>query len=104
MTASEHIRRPLEPLVGRRRRVVCDVCGEENIGRLKRKKCLDCNKLMCRMCTAVLQGCSERCPDCRKQRLLEFVEKNGTRTRHDQITVWFQGHRIYGVPLIGPNL
>lgn len=93
----------VDPLVGRRH-VVCDVCGKENIGRLKRTKCLDCDKMMCRFCTAVLQGDGERCPDCRERRLLEFVEENGHRTRRDQIAVSVQGHRIYGVPSIGPNV
>lgn len=86
------------------RRVQCDVCGEENLKGFKRKKCQDCSKMMCRMCTAVLQGEGDVCPECREERLLYFVADHNQRTSDKQIAVSFQGHVIYGVPRLGPHI
>lgn len=88
------------------RRVVCDVCGKENDGTIskRREKCLGCPKMFCRRCVLSTVCCSGYCPDCSERRLLEFVEKHDHRTSRDQIAIPYQGHVIYGVPRIGPNV
>ena len=86
------------------RRVVCDECGKENLTGCKRAKCLDCHKMLCRFCTAVLQGDGQRCADCRRVLFMEFVERNGRRTTREQIAISVGGERVFGIPRIGPNV
>jgi hypothetical protein len=81
----------------------CDVCNCHNPG-FNRRKCKDCPKMLCAFCRSVLQEAGGRCPNCREARWLRFVKENNRRKRDDQISIYYQGDLIYGIPWIGKNI
>ena len=85
------------------KRVTCDICGEPNWHKkAQRRKCRDCGKMMCALCRSNLNGPpSERCPKCNEQHFLDYIEPFEHKTSTDQIAIWYHGHRVWGVPLIG---